>query len=159
MTQPYGTPPPGVHPQVPMAPPPADEQWQPARVDPVPGTDFGLVQLRVDPVTSGRAAGSLVAGIAAVLVSLLVPCFGIVGAVGGWSGWVVGAFTLLTVLAGGGAVALGLLARRQIARAGAEGRLRFTGRGQALAGIWCGAAAAGIALLSLVLSLVVQFSR
>jgi len=127
-------------------------------VEPVPGTGFGLVQLKVAPMSSGRATGSLVAGIGSILVSLLVLCFGVAGAEGGWGGWVAGAFTLLSVLFGTGAVAAGLGALRQIKRSGADGRARFTGRGIGIAGISCGAVGAGIALLSLMLGLLLQLS-
>ena len=137
-------------------PPPHDGAWQPARVDQMPGTDFGLVQLQVQPSTSGLAVGSMIAGIASILVSVLVLCFGAIGSGEGWGGWVAGAFALLSVLIGGGALALGLVAKRQIRRSGFDGRLRFVGRGQATAGISCGAAGAGIALLSLALSLLLQ---
>ena len=61
--------------------PPTDERrLPPKRVEPVPGTPFGVVHLDVPPVTSGLAVGALVAGIASILVSLLVICFGLVGA-------------------------------------------------------------------------------
>ena len=139
-------------------PPPQDGAWQAARVEPLPGTEYALVQLQVPPSRSGLAIGSLIAGIGSILVSVLVLCFGAIGSGDGWGGWVAGAFALLSVLAGGGAVALGLIATRQIRRSGQDGRLRFTGRGTAVAGISCGAAGAGIALLSLVLSLLLQFS-
>lgn len=142
----------------PVPPPPADGQWRPARIDPVTGTEYGLVQIEVAPVSSGLATGSLIAGIASIGVSALVLCFGVAGSAGGWGGWVAGAFTLLAVLIGGGAVAIGLVSTRQIRRSGQEGKLRFTGRGTAIAGISCGAAGAGIALLSLALALVLQFS-
>ena len=59
---------------------------------------------------------------------------------------------------GGGAVALGLVARRQIRGSGLTGQVRFTGRGLSVAGIVCGAAGAGIALLFLALALVLQTS-
>ena len=124
----------------------------------MPGTEFGLVQLRVQPITSGLAIGSLIAGIGAIVVSFLVLCFGLMGASGGWGGWVAGAFTVLSVVAGGGAVAVGLVARRQIRRSGRTGQVRFTGGGVAIAGISCGGAGAGIAVVSLALSLVLQFS-
>ena len=62
----------------PASPPPSDGQWRPARIDPVAGTEFGLVQLEVPGATSGLATGSLVAGIASVLISALVLCFGLV---------------------------------------------------------------------------------
>jgi hypothetical protein len=147
-------------PPIPQPPPspPQDGAWQPARVDPLPGTDYALVQIRVPPSRSGLAIGSMIAGIASILVSVLVLCFGAVGSGEGWGGLVAGAFALLAVLAGGGAVALGLVAKRQIRRSGLDGRLRFVGGGQATAGVSCGSAGAGIAVLSLVLSLVLQFS-
>jgi hypothetical protein len=140
----------------PIAPP--DRQWAPARVEPVAGTEFGLVQLKVPPLASGLAAGSLIAGIASIGVSGLVLCFGLVGAQDGWGGAVAGAFALLGTLIGGGAVALGLVATRQIRRSARPGQMRFTGRGTAVAGVCCGAAGAGISLLALVLGLVLQSS-
>ena len=88
----------------------------------------------------------------------MVLCFGVAGSGDSWGGWVAGAFALLAVLIGGGAVAVGLVAVRQIRRSGKAGRMRFTGRGTAIGGISCGAAGAGIALLSLVLALVLQAS-
>lgn len=142
----------------PVAPPPADGRWIAERVDPVAGTEFGLVRLQVAPVGSGLATGSLIAGTGSILVSLLVLCFGLAGSSGGWGGWVAGAFTVLGVLAAGGAIALGLVARRQIRRSAEPGRMRFTGRGRALAGICCGGAGAGISLASLALALTLQLS-
>ncbi|WP_433300616.1 hypothetical protein ACQP2F_03675 [Actinoplanes sp. CA-030573] len=141
-------------PQVP--PPPPAGRWQPERVEAVPGTEFGLVQLRVEPITSGLAIGSLLAGIAAILVSFLVLCFGLAGAGPGWGAVVAGAFTLLSVLGGAGAIIVGLVARRQIRRSGHTGQVRFTGGGLAIAGISCGGAGAGIALGGLALSVVLQ---
>ena len=141
-----------------VPPPPPSARWQPERIDPVPGTEFGLVQLRVVPITSGLAIGSLIVGIASILVSFLVLCFGVAGASLGWGGWVSGAFTVLSVVAGGGAITVGLVARRQIRRSGQTGRVRFTGRGVATGGIVCGSAGAGIAVLCLMLALVLQFS-
>jgi hypothetical protein len=140
----------------PVAPPSVG--WELERVDAVGGTAFGLAQLRVVPITSGLAIGSLVAGIGAILVSVLALCFSAVGAGDGWGVWVGGAFTLLSVLAGGGAVAAGMIAQRQIRRSGQPGRVRFTGRGVAIAGICCGAGGAGIGLVGLVLGLVLQMS-
>jgi hypothetical protein len=145
-------------PPVYVPPPPASGRWQPERVEPLPGTEFGLVQLRVMPITSGLAIGSLIAGIGSILVSFLVLCFGITGAKNGWGGWVSGAFTLLSVIFGAGAVALGLVSRRQIGRSGHTGQVRFTGRGMAISGLICGCAGAGIALLSLALALVLLVS-
>ncbi|MFI1993246.1 hypothetical protein [Actinoplanes sp. NPDC020271] len=136
-----------------MPPQPASG-WETERVDVVSGTPFGLVQLRVVPITSGLAIGSLIAGIAAILVSLLAICFGFT--TGG--PWVGGAFTLLSVLAGGGAITAAVLAIRQIRRSGEPGRVRFTGRGLAISGIACGGSGAGISLLALLLGLVFQSS-
>jgi hypothetical protein len=142
--------------QVPLPSP--SGRWQPERVEPLPGTEFGLVQLRVMPVTSGLAIGSLIAGIGSILVSILVLCFGVWGADGGWGGWVSGAFTVLSVVVGAGAVAVGLVSRRQIRRSGHTGHVRFTGAGMAISGLICGCAGAGIALLALALALVLQVS-
>jgi hypothetical protein len=141
-----------------VPPPPPSGRWRPERVDAVPGTEFALVQLRVEPITSGLAIGSLLAGIAAILVSFLVLCFGLAGSGAGWGAVVAGAFTLLSALGGIGAIVVGLIARRQIRRSGQTGQVRFTGGGVAIAGISCGGAGTGIALASLVLSVVLQLS-
>jgi hypothetical protein len=134
------------------------EAWAPERVEPVPGTEFALVQIKVAPITSGLATGSLIAGVAAILVSTLVLCFGLLGLSEGWGAVVAGAFALLGMLVGGGSVGLGLAARRQIRRSGQDGRVRFVGRGLATAGLSCGAAGLGIAALTLVLVVVLQVS-
>jgi hypothetical protein len=142
----------------PVPPPPAEANWRPARVEPVPGTEYGLVEVEVPAVASGQATGALIAGVASILVSTLAFCFGVAGSSDGWGGWVAGAFTLLAVLIGGGAATVGLIATRQIRRSGQDGKLRFTGRSTAIAGISSGAAGAGIALLALALALVLQLS-
>jgi hypothetical protein len=125
-------------------------------VEAVPGTEFGVVHLKVRPLSSGLAAGSLIAGIASVLVSFLVLCLGMVGVSEGWGAWVAGAFTVLGGLAGAAAVGLGLAALRQIRRSGRPGLIRFTGRGTAIGGIACGGGGLGIAVLSLLLVLLLQ---
>jgi hypothetical protein len=141
-----------------VPPPPPDGRWRPERVDPVAGTEFGLVRLQVSPIASGLATGSLIAGIASIGVSLLVLCFGLAGSSDTWGGWVAGAFALLGVLVGGGAAGLGVVALRQIRRSRRPGQIRFTGRGAAIAGLSCGAAGAGISVVSLALALVLQLS-
>ena len=141
-----------------VPPPPPDGRWRPERVYPVAGTEFGLVQLHVTPIASGLATGSLIAGIGSIGVSFLVLCFGLAGASGNWGGWVAGAFALLGVLVGGGAAALGGVALRQIRRSHRPGQMRFTGRGAAIAGIACGAAGAGISVVSTALALALQLS-
>ncbi|MEU5782655.1 hypothetical protein [Micromonospora lupini] len=123
----------------------------------VPGTPFGVVHLDVPPVTSGLATGALVAGIASILVSLLVICFGVAFANDGGA-WASGAFTVLGVLAGVAAVVTGLLGRRQIGRPSAPSAVRFTGRGLAVAGISCGAAGAVLSLLGLGLALLITLT-
>ncbi|MFC4065636.1 hypothetical protein [Actinoplanes subglobosus] len=140
------------------APPPPSATWQPERVDQVTGTGFGLVHLQVPPITSGAAIGSLVAGIGAILVSIAVLCFGLTGAEEGWGAWTAGAFTLLSVMACAGAVALGVFARRQINSSPHPGRVRFTGRGLSTSGIVCGITGAALSLLALGLGLAVQLS-
>jgi hypothetical protein len=140
-----------------VAPTPVEGQWRPGRVDAVPGTSFGVVQLQIAPLTSGMAVGALTAGIAGILVSLLVLCFGLVGSAEGWGAWVAGAFTVLGGLTGGAGVGLGMAGLRQIRRSGRPGRIQFTGRGIAIGGIACGATGLGISVLSFGLSLLLQF--
>jgi hypothetical protein len=108
----------------------------PVRVDPVPGTEFGVAYLPVAPTSSGLAIGSLVAGIGSIVVALVVGCFGIAGGSAGWGAIVAGAFAVLAAVLGLGGVGLGLVAVRQIKAA----RGRVTGRGMAVAGISCGGA-------------------
>ncbi|MET8261560.1 hypothetical protein [Micromonospora sp. NPDC005205] len=123
----------------------------------VSGTPFGVVHLDVAPVTSGLAIGALVAGIASLLVSLLVICFGVAFKNDGGA-WASGAFAALGVLAGGAAVVIGLLGRRQIRRPTAPSAVQFTGRGLAMAGISCGAAGALLSLLGLGLALLLTLT-
>lgn len=104
------------------------------RVEPVPGTEFGLAIGSVPPTFSGQATGSLVAGIGSIMVSLAVGCFGIVGGPDGWGVLVSGAFAILAGLLGLAAVGLGLVAVRLIKAS----RGRFAGRGVAISGIVCG---------------------
>lgn len=161
MTQqpgPWSAQPPAAVPPQMVAPPRPGESWTPAHVEAVPGTEFGLVRLKVVPLTSGLAVGAMIAGIASIMVAVLVLCFGVMGASAGWGGVVAGAFALLGVLVGAGAMAVGFAARRQIDRSGREGRVQFTGRGAALAGIFCGGAGAGISVLALLLALVLPSS-
>lgn len=139
-----------------MPPPPREGSWKPARVEAVAGTNFGVVHLEIAPVASGFAVGALIAGIAALLIGVLVVCFGVLGASSGWGAWVAGAFTVLGLVAGGGGVGLGVAALRQIRRSGQPGRVRFTGRGSAIGGAWCGGIGATVSLVALALVVVVQ---
>ncbi|MEU4639232.1 hypothetical protein [Micromonospora sp. NPDC023814] len=137
-------------------PPPREPGRPPKRVEAVAGTPFGVVHLDVPPVTSGLAVGSLVAGIVSILVALLVVCFGAVAGMGG--AWAAGAFTVLGVLAGAGAVVAGLFGLRQIRRAAPPPAVRFTGRGLAVAGVSCGGAGLLLSLLGLGLALLVALA-
>ncbi len=135
-------------------PPPPREAWRtPQRVESVPGTSFGVVHLDVPPVTSGPAVGALVTGIASILVSLVVGCFGVAGARAGWGGWAAGAFAVLGVLLGISAIVLGELGRRQIHRAAPPPTIKFTGRGLAVAGLSCGGVGLGLTVLGFALAL------
>jgi hypothetical protein len=146
---PPGYPPPPV-PYPPATPPPSPgaRALRPSRIDPVPGTHFGIAYPDVRPTVSGLAVGSMVAGIGSCLVSLLVLCFGLVGAQRGWGPLVAGAFTVLAVAVGGGALGAALVANRQIRRSAGE----ITGRGLAITGLACGSAGAGLGLLGLLLA-------
>ncbi|HET8659018.1 MAG TPA: hypothetical protein VFM55_08485 [Micromonosporaceae bacterium] len=145
---PFGYPGPLPVPPRPYAgPPPASAGWRsPTRVEPVPGTPFALAYLDVPPVVSGLAVGGLVAGVAGLLVMLVVACFGLAGAEEGWGARVGGAFAVPAALLGAGAVTLGVLGQRQIRRAGPA---RVTGRGLAIAAVACGASAVALTLLAI----------
>lgn len=103
-----------------------------ARVDPIPGSPFGVALMRPPTTPSGPAIGSLVSGIASILVSLVTACLGLSTAEGVAIG---GAFAILATAFGAGAIELGLLGLRQVRR----GAGRVTGRGMGIAGIVCGA--------------------
>lgn len=115
-----------------------------------------MVYLRVEPVTSGPAVGSLVAGIASVLVSMVVACFGLAGAREGWGAWAAGAFAVLSGLAGVAGIALGELGRRQIGRPATPPAVRFTGRELALGGMISGGVGLALTVLALVTALILQ---
>jgi hypothetical protein len=125
----------------------------------VPGTTYALGYLSVPATTSGMAVGSLMAGIASLLVLTLVSCFGFAGARAGWGGSVAGAFAVLAALLGLAGVALGTVSLRQIRRGAAPGTAaadRRTGRGLAISGLSCGATGVGLTLLVLAGVLAVQ---
>ena len=104
------------------------------RVEPVPGTEFGVAIASVPPTFSGQASGSLVAGIGSIAVALAVGCFGFLGGPAGWGVLVSGAFAILAGLLGLASIGLGLVAVRLIKAS----RGRFGGRGVAISGIVCG---------------------
>jgi hypothetical protein len=115
-----------------------------------------VVHLDVPPITSGLAVGALVAGIASILLSLVVLCFALAGADAGWGPWAAGAFALLAVLVGGAGVVLGGLALRQIRGAKPPPAVQFTGRGLALSGLICAALGLAGTLAAFALAVLVQ---
>jgi hypothetical protein len=142
VTQPPGAGMPTLQPR-PVAFPP------PARIEPVPGTPYGLAILPIRPITTGLASGGLIAGVGALLVSAVVVVFALAGASGGWGALAAGAFAVLSSLLGIGAVVLGLLALRQIRRSSA-----LTGRGLAITGLICGFAAVLVTVIAVISAIV-----
>jgi hypothetical protein len=106
----------------------------------------------LSPTVSGPGVGSLVAGVASILVTFVELCFGLLGAQSGWGAAVAGAFAVLAGVVAVGAIALGSTSLRQIKRA--PGGIR--GRGLALGGVICGsiglALASGVILLAILAS-------
>lgn len=156
-----------------LVPPPPESVRAPRRVDPVPGTPFGLVYLDVPPVTSGPAVAALVNGVGSILVAFGAGCLGIVGVRGGWGGWVAGAFAVLGGLLGLAAILLGELGRRQTGTAGSApwtgwqraggspltgtaAPIRFTGRGLAISGLVCGGVGLALTVLALAVAVLLQ---
>jgi hypothetical protein len=106
--------------------------------------------------TSGPAVGGLVAGVAAVLVSFVVGCFGITdllarggGGTEGWGALVGGAFAVLTGFLGAAGIGLGLVGLRQSRRTVPAVDREVRGRGLAITGIACGGTGIAIAVCSL----------
>lgn len=137
------------------------------RFEPVPGTPYGLAFVQVAPVTSGPAAGALAAGIASIVVALVMLCLGLAGAGPGWGALVAGAFAILAALFGVAGVAVGTVAARRIpppvpvmAPIGygmpwpvPHSRDGVAGRGMAVAGRVCGYVGLGLAVVGFVLVL------
>ncbi|WP_433210937.1 hypothetical protein ACQP00_49455 [Dactylosporangium sp. CS-047395] len=121
------------------------------RVDAVEGTPFGVAYPAVAATPSGPSIGSLIAGIASILVALFAMCLGLTGASEGWGLAAAGAFTVLGVFLGAGAVGLALAATRQIRRAAGTG-VAVSGRGMAITGIVLGCVGGGLAVLVILLT-------
>lgn len=139
-------------PVVPSPPPP--EAWQrPVRLEPVAGTPYGLAILGAPEPTSGPSIGSLVSGVAALPVAVLVTCVALAGAGGGWGLWVGGAFAVLAAFLATTGIVLGLVAIRQLRRArpaAGSGRVpAVRGHGLAVAGAVCGGVALVVVFCSL----------
>jgi hypothetical protein len=123
-----------------------------ARIDPVPGTPFGVSYQEVRPTVAGLAVGAMIAGIGSVMVDVLVYCFGLSGAQRGWGVAVSGAFAILSILLGAAGVGIGMISTRQVRRMPAELR----GRGLAVTGIVCGASGIGLTALGFLLVVLVS---
>ena len=119
----------------------------PVAFEVVPGTPFGVAIVSVAPTASGPATASLATGVASILVSLVVGCFGALGARNGWGPIVAGAFAVLAGFLGVASLLLARTGLGQIRRG--LGWSTVTGRGLALGGMICGA----VGLLFTVLSL------
>jgi hypothetical protein len=144
---PYGYPPPPANqPASYVAPrPPTTGLPAPVRVEPVPGTNFGIAYLGVPPLVAGQAIASLVAGIGSILVAFVVGCSGLAGAKDGWGLLVGGAFAILAGLLGLAAMVLGVIGLQRIQRSGGQAK----GRGLALAGSICGGVGTGLTVFAL----------
>jgi hypothetical protein len=121
---------------------------RPVRIDPVPGTPFGIAIPALNPTVSGLAVGSLVAGIGSILVSVAVVCSGLGRSSSG--ALIGGAFAVLAIALGLGAVGAAFAAMREVRASG--GQIR--GRGLAIAGLACGASGVGVAVLGMLLAVV-----
>jgi hypothetical protein len=139
----------------PVTPPP-DATRRPLRIEPVEGTPYGLAIYATPPATSGPAVGSLVAGIAGIVVSLVVSCLGIVGLAlategEGAGGSAVAAltFTVLAVFLGLAGIGLGVVGLRQTRPQQQPAGTQVRGRGMAIAGLVCGSVGVAVALCSL----------
>jgi hypothetical protein len=151
---------PAVHRPAPVAPPPRDAVRRPTRIEPVPETSYGLAIYGSPPSVSGPSIGSLVAGIASILVSFAVSCAALVelaatsdenasNATPGAAALVGGAFAALAAFLGIAGIGLGLAGMRQTRRAALAADGAVSGRGMAIAGLVCGSVGLTIAACSL----------
>jgi hypothetical protein len=124
---------------------------RPIAIEVVPGTPFGVAVVEVRPTTSGPASASLVAGIASILVALIVGCFAVVGAEQGWGALVAGAFAALSATASVAAIWLCRIALTRVRRSVVWGPTR--GRGLAIAGLVCGLVGLTLSVLVILVAL------
>jgi hypothetical protein len=144
-------------------PPPREAIRRPIRVEPVPDTQYGLAIYGQPPTVSGPAIGSLVAGIASILVSLIVSCLALVetGAAeqnAGTGALVGGAFAVLAACLGIAGIGLGLAGMRQTKQARLAAAGAVNGRGLAVGGLVCGSVGLGIAACSLGVAVLIAVS-
>lgn len=136
--------------------PPPEAARRPVRIEPAEGTPYGLAIYAAPAALSGPSVSALVAGIASILVSLVVGCFGMVslslaaeGQAAGGGAATAAAFTALTLFLGVAAIGLGLVGIRQTNPARRPPGTVVNGRGMAIAGLVCGATGVVLALCSL----------
>lgn len=103
---------------LPPLPAPPGAYPVPVAYEPLSGTPYGLVYVRVRPVTSGAAVAALAAGIASIVVALVMSCLGLAGTEEGWGTLAAGAFAILSALFAGAAIWVGTVAVRAIRRTG-----------------------------------------
>lgn len=152
--------PPPPPPLAPPVPPPREAIRRPARIEPVPDSPYGLAIYGNPPTVSGPAIGSLVAGIAAILVSLAVSCLALVEAAAveqdaGTGALVGGAFAVLAAFLGIAGIGLGAAGMRQTSRRRLAADGAVSGRGIAISGLACGAVGVAIAVCSLGVAVIV----
>jgi hypothetical protein len=141
------------------APPPRETWRRPVRFEPVPGSGYRLAIVGAPPAVAGPAVGSLVAGIAAVLVATLVGCLGLSGAGTGWGLFASGAFAVLAICLGVAGVGLGLVGMRQTRRQpGPRVDGVPAGRGLAVAGLTCGGVGLAITVCGLGAAAAIQLT-
>jgi hypothetical protein len=145
----------------PQAAPAPREAWdRPTRVEPLPGTPYGLVIYGTPRVVAGQAVASLAAGIAGLAVALVVGCLGLVAASEAGAAWAAGAFAVLAAFLGGAGLWLGLVAMRRTRRLrgqpvpGSE----VAGRGLAISGLVCGAGALAITVLAMLVGVLLALA-
>jgi hypothetical protein len=135
----------------PSSPGPAGGQ---VRVDPVAGTPFGVAYVTVPPTVSGLAAGSLVTGIASIVLGIVIGCLGVTGVQSSEGPIVAGAFAVTAALLGFAGLGLGFAAVRQIRSSPG----RVSGRGVGIAGMTCGGTGVLFTMGGLALALVLLAS-
>ncbi|MGH8795370.1 MAG: hypothetical protein ACRDXX_22345, partial [Stackebrandtia sp.] len=134
--------------KIPMPPrtaPPASSAYGKATMSPQDSGQFQLVVPQLGTIVSGQAVGSMIAGIATILVAVGLGCIGLFGLT-----LVAVAVFVLTVFCAAAAGALGGTALRQIRRSAGE----YRGRGMAITGLICGGVGVLLALPIFLVALV-----
>ena len=120
----------------------------------MPGSAYGVAIVGVAPTTSGPAVAGLVTGVGSILISLVVVCFGALGADGGWGPVVAGAFAVLAGLVGIASLVLGQLGYRQVRRSVDWGASK--GRGLAVAGMVCAGVGLAVTVAGVVMAVALE---